>query len=119
MVRPILLFVTFLLPLPVLAAPCSDYERQVFQLLDEARQFQQTDGAFKRLGFARKGPFSDWLQRMEALRDSPDLSGFYARYGFSPVDVFLIANEYRTEGSLDSFYQGVENDILGVDRCGP
>jgi hypothetical protein len=101
------------------AAECTQYETLVFSMIDEAKGFQQSQG-FKDMGWSSRGPTNGWLDRMKRLQDGqvwPNNVQFVKKYGFGIVDVFQVADEYRTSGSLDSFYQDIEDSILSVTPC--
>ncbi|WP_281932374.1 hypothetical protein [Roseibium album] len=103
----------------VAAAECTDYEISVFSMTEEAKSFQRSQG-FRDLGWSSAGPTNGWLDRMYVHKGGENLrnnSEFSIKYGFSIGDVYQIADEYRTEGKLDSFFQEIENVINAVEPC--
>ncbi len=101
------------------AAGCSAYEVAVFNLADEARTFQHS-ASFRELGWSKAGPSGGWLMRFEATRAAADrvtALNFWQTYGFSLTDVYQVANQLRTVGQLDAFYQNIETAIQRAERC--
>lgn len=101
------------------ADQCSEYERRVFALVDEAQHFQHTE-QFRDLGWSQRSPYRGWLDEFESVRDDYDREtnlAFWREYGFFLTEVWQVAFEYLTVGHLDSFYQGLEDAILSAERC--
>lgn len=107
-----------LLPFTIMAAAnkCSQYEKDVFKLVDEATSFQNTN-AFAKYGWSKAGPTNGWLSRFQAIQDNNEDLDFYRKYNFFIADVYQVADEYRTEGSLDAFFQETEGFIKTAPRC--
>ena len=99
------------------AAKCTPYEAAVFELADDAKGFQESR-KFQEYGYSAKGPFNAWFKRFESLRDDKDqMREFWLTYDFSPVDVYSVADEYRTAGRLDDFWKETERTIRKAKRC--
>lgn len=108
-----------LLPMAASAKQCSTYEAQVFQLVEQAGYFQ-IGSAFKEYGWSSAGPTNGWLDRFKDLRDSEEEGEgvqFLRDHGFFLVNVYQVADEYRTSGFLDSFYQELEMSIQNAEPC--
>ena len=100
-----------------IAAECTPYENGVYVLAKEARAFQKSN-KFKEYGFGAGGPFNRWLKEMQAARDHPEARDFFIRNGFPVMNIYSVADEYRTEGRLDDFWKETEDLIeAGIKRC--
>lgn len=100
---------------------CTEYERKVFAMVDRARMFQRSD-QFREYGWSRvkKGPTNGWLDDFKKLRDATsneDALAFLHKHDFSLANVYQVANAYRTDGHLDSFYQDLSDAIDNAQRC--
>lgn len=103
------------------AEECSNYEAQVFRLVEQVGYFQ-TGMAFQKYGWSSAGPTNGWLDQFKEVRDSEENSEglqFLRDYGFSLAHVYQVADEYRTTGYLDSFYQDMESSIQKAKPCSP
>ncbi|MGB5865469.1 MAG: hypothetical protein WBG95_14365 [Sulfitobacter sp.] len=103
------------------AKQCTTYEAQVFHLVEQA-EFFQNGTAFRDYGWSSAGPTNGWLDRFKDLRDIEDEGEdlqFFRDHGFSLANVYQVADEYRTSGFLDSFYQEMEISIQNAEPCNP
>lgn len=101
------------------AAKCTVYEAAVFSLIEEAQAFQKSP-RFRELGWSPAGPANGWLDRMRALQTEENKQKnfqFFAKYGFGIGEVYQVADEYRTAGTLDTFYRQIEDEIKNVEPC--
>src|SRR5699024_4485813 len=79
------------------ANDCTSYEQEVLGLAREADEFHEGE-RFREWGFAIAGPYSQWLKQLQDLADDPQARSFFAEHGFAVMDIYSIADEYRTEG---------------------
>jgi hypothetical protein len=104
------------LTMPAHAQKCTNYERQVAEAATAVAKFRQSP-RFVEYGWSAAGPFSKWLQAIQALQaDRDNALALLGRYGFAPMAIYSVADEYRTAGSLDSFYKDLDRSIKGL-KC--
>lgn len=112
--------IAFLAPATLAAQEaCSEFEAQVFTLVDQAGHFQKSD-RFAEYGWSKAGPTNGWLTRFQELRDATSRETnleFFRTYDFFLTDAYQVANAYRTDGQLDAFYQESEDRMLNANRC--
>ncbi|MFD1793054.1 hypothetical protein ACFSE0_15650 [Ochrobactrum teleogrylli] len=101
---------------PSFSKSCTDFEKDVAALAVEAKEFQRS-ARFKEYGFSGRGGFAPWLARMHSLADRPEAKDFFSKYGYGPMSIYQVADEYRTAGELDSFYRSMEADINHGPKC--
>jgi hypothetical protein len=95
---------------------CSEYERRVYEVAVTVRGFRQND-EFAFYGWGTGGPYNKWLQELQALQDNVEQGReLLGAHGFAPMDIYNVANQYRTVGGLDEFYQETERNI-GSLKC--
>lgn len=96
---------------------CSHFEQQVFEAAQAVAAFQRGE-KFIEYGWSAGGPYSGWLKVLQKLRDDPqNVRLLMVEYGFTPMDIYNVANEYRSNGALDSFYADTERAIRKLE-CG-
>ena len=99
------------------AATCTAYDSEAFALWDEGQSIKHSR-SLQEFGWSTAGPHGGWLKRWQALRDDEESSRtFSQKYQVYIADIYQVIDEYRTAGSLDSFYQELENEFNNVNRC--
>lgn len=101
--------------LPADASTCTPYEREVRDLAISAQKFQRTE-RFREYGFSAKGQRA-WLTALQELSDQPEAKDFARKHQFVVMDIYSVADEYRTEGSLDDFFKEKEVQIRKMASC--
>ena len=99
-----------------MAESCTPYEQEVAALVSEAKLFQQ-DQRFSEFGFSAKGGFRPWMERARSLADSSETAEFFGKFGYTPMMVKQIADEYRLKGALDAYWQAIEDQIDAAPSC--
>lgn len=99
------------------SAACTDFEREVYELIRDAQTFQTTD-VFFQYGWSPNGPFGEWLDRWKVVRDQDkELHGqFLRKFDYVPGDLYSVADAHRT-GSYDDFWAQIENKFLEGPVC--
>ncbi len=114
--RTTLLSIFILISTPALAEKCNSFEAEVFQMIDRAFSVKNNN-KFKEYGWSSNGPLKGWTTRMRQLSDAPQMFELMQKYRFVLTDAYLVVDEYRTNGYLDSYFSDVENAILKSNRC--
>ena len=103
--------------LPAAAHACSDYERQVYKTAQAVEEFRETRQFRDEYGWSAAGPYNQWLNRIRELNDDKEKAlDLLGSHGFVPMEIYSVADEFRTAGGLDSFYRGLDKDIKSL-RC--
>ncbi len=99
------------------APECSDFEKAVFQLADEAETFQLTP-EFSEHGWSEDGPSGDWMQQWEevAAADNALHLEFAQSYNFLPIEILTVADAFSTK-TFESFHKHILYDIRTTPRC--
>lgn len=99
------------------ASACSPYERQVYDAAKAVAKFRQAPQFTKTYGWSAAGPYQKWLTQLQALSDDKEQAReFLIAHEFAPMEIYSVADEFRTAGKLDSFYQDVEKNIIAF-KC--
>lgn len=94
------------------ASNCTPYERQVYDVAKAVAKFRQTPGFTKTYGWSAAGPYQKWLTQLQTLSDDKEQAReFLIANEFAPMEIYSVADEFRTVGKLDSFYQEVDKNI--------
>ncbi len=101
------------------AKKCSEYEHQVYDVAKAVAAFRQSDQFVNEYGWSAAGPFNKWLQKVQALQDDKEKAlELMGTHNFTPMDIYSVADEYRTAGHLDSFYKALDRSIRSL-KCRP
>lgn len=94
------------------ASNCTPYERQVYDVAKAVAKFRQTPGFTKTYGWSAAGPYQKWITQLQALSDEKEQARtFLITHEFAPMEIYSVADEYRTAGKLDSYYQDIDRNI--------
>ncbi|GLR49742.1 hypothetical protein KYK30_14360 [Shinella yambaruensis] len=98
------------------AAACTAYEREVYEVAKAVESFRET-AHFSEYGWSSKAPYSKWLSRIRQLSDDEEQARkLMISHGFIPMEIYSVADEFRTAGGLDGFYKDRDKDIKSL-RC--
>lgn len=101
---------------PAEAKNCSPFERQVYAIAKKVRGFQKSDD-FANYGWSIGGPFNDDMKRIQSLQnDNESALKLMGEHEFAPMDIYNVANQYRTHHGLDGFYAKIERSITTL-KC--
>lgn len=98
------------------ADECNDFEYDVLALTKRIQSFQKSS-KFQEFGWSSKGPYGEVLSKLRSLSEDERAYEFDVRHGFPIMEIFSVADEYRTEGGLDDFYEEIEEKIMSFN-CG-
>jgi hypothetical protein len=98
------------------ATACTAYEREVYNVVKAVESFRETVH-FSEYGWSTKAPYTKWLNRVRELSDDKENARkLMISHGFIPMEIYSVADEFRTNGALDSFYKDRDEDIKSL-RC--
>ncbi|GAA4178860.1 hypothetical protein [Shinella granuli] len=107
---------TLLVGMTASAAACTTYEREVYDVAKAVESFRET-AHFSEYGWSAKAPYNKWLNRVRELSDDEENARkLMTSHGFIPMEIYSVADEYRTAGGLDNFYKDRDKDIKSL-RC--
>lgn len=100
---------------------CSDYERQLWSLTDEALSFRGNP-IFLEFGWGGNGPTNNWLGRRREFdakfKSEKEMAlEVFVRTGVTLGNVYMVVDAYRDGGIEDSFWAAIEQEILSAPRC--
>ncbi|TCQ80260.1 hypothetical protein EDF68_103314 [Ochrobactrum sp. BH3] len=99
------------------AAACTSYERQVYDVARKVNEFRQTKQFIKEYGWSAAGPYQPWLKEIQALNaDKENATKLLVSHGFTPMEIYSVADEFRTAGRLDAFYTELDTNIKSL-KC--
>lgn len=98
------------------AAACTAYEREVYDVATAVESFRET-AHFSEYGWSAKAPYNKWLNRIRELTDDKENARkLMISHGLIPMEIYSVADEYRTAGGLDTFYKDRDKEIKSL-RC--
>ncbi|SMQ65790.1 hypothetical protein SAMN06295905_1317 [Devosia lucknowensis] len=98
------------------AIACTSYEQEVFNVAMAVEGFRKSTDFTQDYGWAPGGPYGQWLSKIRQLsEDEVNARGLLIAHGFVPMDIYMVADEFRTAGKLDSYFTQVDAAIAGLE----